>query len=500
MRRVSNFDTFIKGRQQSNNLPVNEGLLSWLKDNVISKLTGWAKSFYDKLKNGEIPAIPAGQPYAGKPSVMLYLPENGPIDKQIEAVYGGGSETNEARIGLEYPNSAHEVRDVYAEELQRMIKRLYLSKQKGGRAKPIFIYGAPGIGKTQIVGSVAKELGLPMMDFKNLDVQFMNPEDFAGVPSQHNVEDPSFQEVDGKRIMTSPGRGYTRFNAPVTLPTDNGKDGKGGFIFLDEMNRAQETVLNKLMQFVQMGRLPDYQLPDKWIIIAAGNRPEEADVAEFDSALADRFTIINYVPVIKTWAEWALETENILPELPLWMQEKDNEKYFHNLDKDKGALNYPTPRSWTDAALTLRDEIEFSGAQSWRDIPQTEILNIFLDSVGSEAAGKFSGYLEILRQMSERDLQEIAINPAGAKKITDTKKSTLRGTALAVIRKVDDYDDQKLYNIVEYFSQYGQAEILTWIYAAIRKKFPEFGVITKPEVPGHEIRLAASKLITSATK
>ena len=102
--------------------------------------------------------------------------------------------------------------------------------------------------------------------------------------------------------------------------------------------------------------------------------------------------------------------------------------------------------------------------------------------------------------MSERDLQEIAINPAGAKKITDTKKSTIRGTALAALRKVDDYDDQKLYNIVEYFSQYGQAEILTWIYSAIRKKFPEFGVITKPEIPGHEIRLAASKLITGATK
>ena len=90
MRRVSNFETFIKGRQQVNSNTVNEGVFSWIKDNVIDKLTGWTKSFYDKLTNGDIPKIPAGQPYAGKPSVMLYLPENGPINKQIEEVHGSG--------------------------------------------------------------------------------------------------------------------------------------------------------------------------------------------------------------------------------------------------------------------------------------------------------------------------------------------------------------------------------------------------------------------------
>jgi MoxR-like ATPase len=507
MRRVSNFETFIKGRQQVNSNHVNEGVFSWIKDNVINKLTGWAKSFYDKLTNGDIPKVPAGEPYAGKPSVMLYLPENGPIDKQIEEVHGSQGMT-EAVVPLEYSEPDQSVRDISTEEFKNMIRRLYRSKISGGRAKPIFVYGAPGIGKTQIVGAVATELGIPLMDFKNLDVQFMNPEDFSGVPSQHNIEDPTFKEVettdaDGnvirKRVMTSQGKGFTRFNAPANLPTDNGSEGKGGFIFLDEMNRADKTVLNKLMQFVQMGRLPDYQLPDKWVIIAAGNRPSEADVAEFDFALANRFTIVNYVPTVEEWGSWAASTEKILPELVSFLS--DNKQLFHKLDTDKESKTFPTPRSWTDGALILFDEIKFIGGQSWRDVPSREILNIFRDQVGAEAAGAFNGYLDVLRNISEKDLETMMNNPSAAIKIpgAERNKSILRGVSEMVLKKVKTYDAQTLYNIMEYFSQYGQAEMLSWLLKSMFKRFPEAqAAITDPSNPDQPIAKKMAEIATSS--
>ncbi len=509
MRRVSNFETFIKGRQQSNNISVNEGLLSWVKSN-INRLTGWAKSFYEKLMNGEIAKIPAGEPYAGKPSVMLYLPENGPIDKQVEQVYGSSS-TNEAAVPLRYTEKDQSVDDVDAEEFKELVRELYMSKQMGGRAKPIFVYGAPGIGKTQIIGQVASELGIPLMDFKNLDVQFMNPEDFAGVPSQHNIEEPEFKEIDDvdadgnpikKTIMTSTGKGFTRFNAPSMLPTNNGPEGKGGFIFLDEMNRAEENVLNKLMQFVQMGRLPDYQLPDKWVIIAAGNRPAEAEVAQFDFALANRFTIINYVPDVATWAKWALSTEKVLPELVAWLS--DNQEYFHKLEKEKGSLTFPTPRSWADGALMLDDLIKMKGLESWRDVPSEKILSTFSRQVGREAAGQFNAYLEILRRITEKDINDIMNNPSGAIVIpgADKQKSIIRGASETVLRKIKDYDPQKLYNIMEYFSQYGQVEMQAWLLKSIYKKFPEFEDIKHPEKDpaGHALKLAAAKLVAGAAQ
>jgi hypothetical protein len=518
MRRVSNFETFIKDRQQVNRNPVNEGVFSWIKDNVIDKLTGWAKSFYDKLTNGDIPKIPAGQPYAGKPSVMLYLPENGPIDKQIEEVHGSGGMMEGVAdvVGLEYPNPREGVRDINTVEFKNMIRRLYSSKISGGRAKPIFVYGAPGIGKTQIVGEVATELGIPLMDFKNLDVQFMNPEDFSGVPSQHNIEEPTFQDIETedsegnvikKRVMTSQGKGFTRFNAPANLPTDNGKEGKGGFIFLDEMNRADKNVLNKLMQFVQMGRLPDYQLPEKWVIIAAGNREAEApNVTEFDFALANRFTIVNYVPTVEEWSEWASSTEGkmagkILPELVSFLG--DNKQFFHRLDPTQESKTFPTPRSWTDGALILLDEIKFVGGKSWRDVPSNEILNIFRSEVGPEAAGAFNAYLDVLRNISERDIETIMNNPSAAIKIpgVEKNKSILRGVGEMVIKKVKTYDIQTLYNIVEYFVQYNQAEISSWLLKSIHSKFPEsLAAVTDGTSPDHDLADRMGRMVTASAQ
>jgi len=509
MRRVSNFDTFIKGRQQANNISVNEGILSWVKTN-INKLIGWAKSFYEKLMNGEIPTIPAGQPYAGKPSVMLYLPENGPIDKQIEQVHGSAGVT-EAVVPLEYPNQMEGVVDVHTEELKNMVRDLYLLKVAGQKATPIFIYGAPGIGKTQIVGAVATELGIPLMDFKNLDVQFMNPEDFSGVPSQHNVEEPEFKEVettdaDGnvtkKRVMTSQGKGFTRFNAPANLPTDNGAKDKGGFIFLDEMNRADKTVLNKLMQFVQMGRLPDYQLPTKWVIVAAGNRAIEADVADFDFALASRFEVVNFIPTVQEWAEWATENGKILPELVSFLGE--NPQLFHKLDTDKESKTFPTPRSWADGAEKLFGLLKIRGLQSWRDLTSKEVLRIFELRVGPEAAGSFNTYLDVFRKISEKDLNDMMTNPKAAIKIpgADQNKSILRGVSEMVLRKVKTYDAQTLYNIMEYFSQYGQAEMMNWLLKSIYKKFPQFDIavnITDLSDPDREMKLGASKLVSAAS-
>ena len=400
-------------------------------------------------------------------------------------------------VGLEYPNSREGVRDINTVEFKNMIRRLYSSKISGGRAKPIFVYGAPGIGKTQIVGEVATELGIPLMDFKNLDVQFMNPEDFSGVPSQHNIEEPTFQDVETEdsegnvikqRVMTSQGKGFTRFNAPANLPTDNGKEGKGGFIFLDEMNRADKNVLNKLMQFVQMGRLPDYQLPDKWVIVAAGNRAIEADVAEFDFALANRFEVVNFVPTVEEWADWASKNERILPELVSFLN--DNKQLFHKLDTENESKTFPTPRSWAGGAEKLAGIIKIRGLQSWRDIPSKDILQIFRLRVGPEAAGAFNSYLDVLRNISERDLETMMNNPSAAIKIpgVEKNKSVLRAVSEMALKKVKIYDAQKLYNIMEYFSQYGQAEMLNWLLKSIYKRFPEAqAAVTDPSNPDQPI-------------
>lgn len=485
-KRILGFQQFI-----NESYTVNEGFLSRI-GSALKRLGGWASSFYRAIKDGMIPTIPEG-PKKGMPAAMLFVPENGSILQQMKD-YEQGNTMEEAKIPLEYTGEDQSVRNISADDLSKDIVRLYRSKSRGGRAKPIFIYGAPGIGKTEIVGQAGDELGVPVL---KLDLQFMNPEDFLGIPSKHDIRP---ERIEGGKLI-DPGAGFTRSNPPRLLPPDNGPDDKGGIIFMDEMNRANKVVLNSIMQFVQQGRISDYQLPDKWVIVAAGNRPEEAEgVADFDFALADRFTIKNYVPTIERWTVWAEKNERILPELVTFLT--FNKELFHHLDTDKKSLNYPTPRSWTDAALILSDDIEDSGAKSWRDIPIEDIKNIFYDQVGPEASSKFAEYLQVLKRVTDQDLDAIFNNPEGAKIIEDAarQKSVLYGLMEMVMKRIGDYSTQKIYNVMVYFNRYDQLDPLGWLYKTLTIKYPEFRFGADQNDPENELKHKAAVMVTSSAK
>lgn len=463
-RRILDFKGFI-----NESYDVNEGFLSKIGE-WIKKIGGWAGAFLKSIASGEVRKYESG-PKTGLPTVMLFLPQIGSVLKQMEDYDKGISSIKEGKIDLEYTGEDQSVRNINATKLKDDILKLYRSKDRGGRAKPIFIYGAPGIGKTQIVGQAADELGVPVL---KMDLQFMNPEDFLGIPSTHEIRPVKME--DG--VMKDTGAGFTRSNPPRKLPQDNGPEGKGGIVFMDEMNRANKIVLSSIMQFVQEGRIDEYQLPDKWIIVAAGNRPEEAEVADFDFALADRFTIKNYVPELDTWAEWARKNDKILPELVSFLNY--NKDLFHYLDTEKKSLNYPTPRSWADGALILHDEIIDQGVDSWRDIPSSEIKDIFFDQVGPAAASKFIGYLDILRNISEEDIREFVNDPENAIMLPKVKSdmSVLYGLQAMSFDIVDDGTIETAYNLVTYFNRYNELEALSSLYNRMVLKYPDFKAFT----------------------
>jgi len=489
-KRILDFNSFVNESYQ-----VNEGIMSMVSS-FFKRATGWVASIYQAIKDGLVPKITSG-PDQGKPAAMIFLPENGDIVEQMKKFYVSSNSTtiNEAKIPLEYTGEDQSVRNISADDLMKDVVKLYRSKMRGGRAKPIFIYGAPGIGKTEIVGQAGNELGVPVI---KLDLQFMNPEDFLGIPSRHDIKMP---KVEGG-VLVDPGSGFTRSNPPRLLPPDNGEEGKGGIIFMDEMNRANKVTLNSIMQFVQQGRIGEYQLPDKWVLVAAGNRPEEAEgVADFDFALADRFTIKNYVPTVERWTSWAEKNEKILPELVTFLT--FNKEYFHHLDTEKKVLNYPTPRSWTDAALILNDEVIDSGAKSWRDIPMEDIRGIFFDQVGPDAASKFIEFLTAVAELTDYDIQTILNDPDNAKMVEKgrTKKDILYGLMETVLKNIESYDPKKCYNIMYYFNKYSQLDPLSWLYKAVLSKFPEFkfggGAAQAPE---DKLKLEAAKMVTGQAK
>lgn len=512
IKKVLDFKSYVMNEYDS----VSEG--------VFGKIGEWAKNLLIAIKDGLMKLVPAGSK-KGTSVVNYFDPSEGSIFSQVQKVYTGTQfikenpisdfkesideslDMDEARIPLEYTEEDQTVRNVGTKELTGMVEKLYRSKERGGRAKSIFIYGAPGIGKTQIVAKAADTLGVPLI---SMDLQFMAPEDFLGIPKVIDVEEPQFK--DGK--MVSPGRGFTRSNPPTILPLDNGVSDKGGIIFLDEMNRANKMVLNSIMQFVQLGRLGEYQLPNKWIIVAAGNRPAEADVAEFDFALADRFSIVNLVPKVEEWAEWAREKGKVDPAIINFVER--NEELFHYLDPDKGTLKFPTPRSWVDAAEILKDEVIEAGVDSWKNLPLELVYNTFADQIGPSAAAQLKSYLQVILKVSEKDLEDIVKNPDKAPMLNKTAdfSSVLYGVAEMAIKKADEIaKDNKptaedLYNVLSYFSRYKQLEVLSWIYKRILERYPDFtttdadvnSVIDGTASADSKFRVDASKLIRAGAK
>lgn len=519
--RVLDFNGYLRKINESEE-PTNEGLGDFFRK-IGGGISSIASKIVNFIKEGIISLIPSG-PKKGTPNIYYFSTQDGPIVDQINNLYSGTEfskmnpvpglneseefyydDVDEARVPPEYTGEDQTVRNVGPDELAEMLGKLYRSKQRGGRAKPIFIYGAPGIGKTQIVGQASDEAGVDMI---NLDLQFMSPEDFLGIPKVIDIEEPEYKE--GR--MVSAGKGITRSNPPKALPTDS-REGKGGFIFMDEMNRANPRVLNSLMQFVQMGRIGEYQLPEGWVIVAAGNRPEDVtgsgQVAEFDFAMADRFNIVNFVPDPKKWAEWAKSKQDKLgkvfqPEIVRFVER--NPELFHYLDNEKNTLKFPTPRSWTDAALALRDEMLDTGAKDWRDLPTDTIFNIYSDAIGPSAAGKLKAYLDIIKRIPERDLQMIVTDPEKATPISKGPEfsNVAYGLYEMALRKAEEDNGGKatienLYNIMKYYSMLDNLEILSWVYARIKEGYPEFAVtedtLKEKDTPEGKMKIEAAMMV-----
>jgi MoxR-like ATPase len=132
--------------------------------------------------------------------------------------------------------------------------------------RPVFLWGPPGIGKSEVVSEITNELGGLMIDLRMAQ---MEPTDLRGIP---------YYNKDNGRMDWAP---------PVDLP-DAELASKYPVIvlFLDEMNSAPPAVQAAGYQLVLNRRVGKYVLPDNVVIVAAGNRDVSYAYAPRKSFLA----------------------------------------------------------------------------------------------------------------------------------------------------------------------------------------------------------------------
>ena len=183
--------------------------------------------------------------------------------------------------------------------------------------QPAFIWGAPGVGKSQIVAQLAAKQGLTLVDIRAV---LLDPVDLRGIP---RIDD----------------EGKTAWCAPSFLPTE----GKG-ILFLDELNTAPPLVQAACYQLVLDRKLGEYELPEGWTILAAGNRESDKAVTHrMPSALANRMVHLNFEANLDDWLTWADDSE-VIPSLKAFLRFRP--KLLHAFDPKKNDKAFPSPRSW----------------------------------------------------------------------------------------------------------------------------------------------------------
>jgi hypothetical protein len=443
MSRIKKFSQFVNEDYSFSDL-IGRG------KELIGRVGDWLKKIKDKYSDKLI----GKGPNSGTPVVFYLDTKDGSVADQILSMYSNAGHDIESELATEsinnngiYEDTAHlkygpgGVPDVKADVLKEKIVssfKAYVTSgdtivdpvtgketQSQGPWDPIFIYGAPGIGKTHIVGQVVDELKKfykGEMGFLKADIESFDPTDLLGVPSTVDLPgDDPFQP------------GVTKSNIPDWLPRDNGPSGNGGILFFDEMNRASGPVLGGLLKLLDTGEMGRYKLPSKWMIVAAGNRrkdeKDKSAITPLGKAFTRRLSVVNYLPTTKAWLKHIQEDptpqkdvygkklkEIVLPDLVSFFDSGIGEMYFHDLLEDDEREIYANPASWVKASKQLYARMKVIKDEQGPDakIPAQEVENIFTLQVGSEAAKAFMKFYFAFQAIDYRELNKIFTDAAKA--------------------------------------------------------------------------------------
>ena len=218
----------------------------------------------------------------------------------------------------------------------------YLLKDENGnylippiRQRPIFLLGAPGIGKTQIMEQVARECQVGLVSYT---ITHHTRQSAIGLPfiSKNMYGDKEYSVTE-----------YTMSEIIASVYNCMEETGlKEGILFIDEINCVSETLAPAMLQFLQCKTFGNHAVPEGWIIVAAGNPPEyNKSVREFDVVTLDRVKKIEVEPDFGVWKEYAYRLE-VHPAVISYISTRI--AHFYQMETTVDGMFFATPRGWED--------------------------------------------------------------------------------------------------------------------------------------------------------
>lgn len=266
------------------------------------------------------------------------------------------------------------------QEIENTIKA-YLQKDDYGdylipsiRQRPILLMGAPGIGKTQIMEQIARDCEIALVAYtithhtrqSAIGLPFILEKEFGG--KKYSVTEYTMSEIIGSVYEQIEKTGC-----------------REGILFIDEINCVSETLAPTMLQFLQCKTFGNQQVPEGWIIVAAGNPPEyNKSVREFDVVTLDRVKKIDVEPNFSVWKEFAY-TAGVHGAIISYLElKKEN---FYQMETRVDGKRFATARGWQDLSelLTVYEKLGMEVDQ--------EVIFQYIQH--EKIAKDFANYLEL---------------------------------------------------------------------------------------------------------
>ena len=159
------------------------------------------------------------------------------------------------------------------------------------KKRPLFLWGPPGIGKSDIMQQITDDLEKAFLI--DIRLSLWDPTDVKGMP---------YYAANDNTMKWAP---------PVELPDEAlAKKYKTIVLFLDEMNSAAPAVQAAAYQLILNRRVGTYKLPDNVVIVASGNRETDKGVTyRMPAPLSNRFVHLEMRVDFEDWLQWATENK-----------------------------------------------------------------------------------------------------------------------------------------------------------------------------------------------
>ena len=218
----------------------------------------------------------------------------------------------------------------------------YLEKDEDGiyciepsKQRPVFLLGAPGIGKTAIMAQIAQELQIGLVSYS---MTHHTRQSALGLPMivHRSYEDLEYESSE-----------YTMSEIVASVYEYIETNGiKRGILFLDEINCVSETLYPSMLQFLQFKTFGRHRIPKDWIVVCAGNPPEyNRSVHDFDIVTLDRLRKIEVEPDYAAWRTYAYG-KGVHPSILSYLEVKKDS--FYKVESTPRGKKFVTARGWED--------------------------------------------------------------------------------------------------------------------------------------------------------